>query len=122
MIICYVCDTVITFGKNHHDMTRIQSAQSWSASTAIRMSHKTYACLVIIVMHSIAISSSTNTDRQLFFGLMLGDQSEGALSGIEAAVDEINARNDILPGYTLNYDLINSQAVSYLRLLYNACS
>ena len=102
-------------------MTRIQSAQSWSASTAIRMSHKTYACLVIIVMHSIAISSSTNTDRQLFFGLMLGDQSEGALSGIEAAVDEINARNDILPGYTLNYDLINSQAVSYLRLLYNAC-
>ena len=74
-------------------------------------------------MHSAAgiaaISNSTSTDRQLFFGLMLGrgDQSEGALSGIEAALDEINARNDLLSGYTLNYYLINSQAVSILRLL-----
>ena len=112
-----------TFGKNHPDVTHIQSAQSWSALIAIRMGPETYACLAIAIVHSAAgiaaISNSTSTDRQLFFGLMLchGDQSEGALSGIEAALDEINTRNDLLPGYTLNYYLINSQAVSILRLL-----
>ena len=116
-----------TFGKNHRDVTHIQSAQSWSASTAIRMGPETYACLAIIVMHSAAgiaaTSNSTSTDRQLLiFGLMLGDQSEGALSGIEAALDEINARNDLLSGYTLNYYLINSLAVSILRLLYSVCN
>jgi hypothetical protein len=48
---------------------------------------------------------------------MLGDHSEGALSGIEAALYEINDRKDLLSGYTLDYDLINSQAVSYIILL-----
>jgi hypothetical protein len=79
------------------------------------MGPKTYSCLaVIIVIHSIAAVSSLGTDRQLLFGLMLGDHSEGALSGIEAALDEVNDRSDLLSGYTLNYGLINSQAVSYI--------
>ena len=83
------------------------------------MSPIAYACFAIIVIHSIAAVSSTITDRQLLFGLMLGDQNGGdsALSGIEAALDEINDRNDLLPGYRLNYDLMSSQAVSYIRLL-----
>ena len=101
-----------TFGKNHHDTYSV-----YSAPTAIRMDPIAYACFAIIVMHSVAVISSSSTDRQLFFGLMLSDQNGGALPGIEAAVDEINSRNDLLPGYRLNYDLINSQAVSYLRLL-----
>ena len=74
-----------------------------------RMDPIPYTYFAVIVMQSVAAVSSTSTDRQLLFGLMLGDQSGGALSGIEAALDEIKGRNDLLSGYSLNYDLVNSQ-------------
>ena len=49
----------------------------------------------------------------LYFGLMLslsGDhQSSGALAGIQAALDEINSRDDLLPGYSLHYTLIDTK-------------
>ena len=49
----------------------------------------------------------------LYFGLMLslsGDhQSSGALAGVQAALDEINSRDDLLSGYLLNYTLTDSK-------------
>ena len=49
----------------------------------------------------------------LYFGLMLslsGDhQSSGALAGVQAALDKINSRDDLLPGYLLNYTLTESK-------------
>ena len=49
----------------------------------------------------------------LYFGLMLslsGDQqSTGALAGVQAALDEVNSRDDLLPGYSLHYILTDSQ-------------
>ena len=49
----------------------------------------------------------------LYFGLMLslsGDhQSSGALAGVQAALDEINSKDDILPGYSLHYTLTDSK-------------
>ena len=51
------------------------------------------------------ISSSNST--ALYFGLMLSlsgdDQSSGALAGVQAAVGLINSRDDVLPGYSLNF-------------------
>ena len=39
-----------------------------------------------------------------------GDQqSTGALAGVQAALDDINSRDDLLPGYTLHYTLTDSQ-------------
>ena len=49
----------------------------------------------------------------LYFGLMLSlsgdDQSSGALAGVQAALDEINSRDDFLPGYSLHYTLTDSK-------------
>ena len=51
----------------------------------------------------------------LYFGLMLslsGDQqSTGALAGVQAALDDINSRDDLLPGYSLHYTLTDSQVI-----------
>ena len=51
----------------------------------------------------------------LYFGLMLslsGDhQSSGALAGVQAALDEINSRDDLLPGYSLHYTLTESKVI-----------
>ena len=38
--------------------------------------------------------------------------SNGALSGIQAAVEEINERSDLLSGYTLNYKH-HSKVINY---------
>ena len=38
-----------------------------------------------------------------------GDESSGALAGVQAALDEINSRDDLLPGYTLHYTLTDSK-------------
>ena len=58
------------------------------------------------------LSSATNSTT-LYFGLMLslsGDgQSSGALAGVQAALDEINSRDDLLPGYSLNFTLTDLQ-------------
>ena len=51
----------------------------------------------------------------LYFGLMLSlsgdDESSGALAGVQAALDEINSRDDLLPGYSLHYTLTDSKVV-----------
>ena len=56
---------------------------------------------------------STNGSIPLYFGLMLslsGDQqSTGALAGVQAALDIINSKDDLLPGYSLHYTLTDSQ-------------
>ena len=114
------CDTV----RKHNDLGKINTTRIQSDSLVLtifniamysyKMDPITYACFAVIVVHSVAGVSSTSADRQLLFGLMLGDHSYGgALSGIEAALDEIK---DLLPGYRLNYDLVNIQ-VSYLRTI-----
>ena len=82
-----------------------------------------YIILLVICSHisssyqtSVAFSSTTGGDNKtlpLYFGLMLslsGDhQSTGALAGVQAALDDINRRDDLLPGYSLHYTLTDSQ-------------
>ena len=69
------------------------------------------AIVVIVISHTAAVTfSSSKSDRELFFGVIVGDKgSEGVLSGIQAAVDDINGNNDLLPGYKLKYDLAHSE-------------
>ena len=59
-----------------------------------------------------SLLSETNSTT-LYFGLMLSlsgdDESSGALAGVQAALDEINSRDDLLPGYSLNFTLTDSQ-------------
>ena len=54
-----------------------------------------------------------NNSVPLYFGLMLSlsgdDHSNGALDGVRAALDEINSRDDLLPGYSLHYILADSK-------------
>ena len=58
-------------------------------------------------------STINNHSVPLYFGLMLSlsgdDQSSGALAGVQAALDEINSRDDLLPGYSLHYTLTDSK-------------
>ena len=78
-----------------------------------------YSMLVIFCASKLSIVGSsserltTNSSLPLHFGLMLtlsGDQqSTGALAGVQAALDDINSRNDLLPGYSLHYTLTDSQ-------------
>ena len=60
--------------------------------------------------------SNATTSFPLYFGLMLslsGDhQSTGALAGVQAALDDINSRDDLLPGYSLHYTLTDSQVAT----------
>ena len=57
-----------------------------------------------------------NKTGKLYFGLVLslsGDQqSTGALAGVQAALDDINNRDDLIPGYSLHYTLTDSQVPS----------
>ena len=39
------------------------------------------------------------------------DESSGALAGVQAALDEINSRDDLLPGYPLNFTPIIDKKV-----------
>ena len=65
-------------------------------------------------------SNINNHSVPLYFGLMLSlsgdDQSSGALAGVQAALDEINSRDDLLPGYSLHYTLTDSKVLAYLTL------
>ena len=62
---------------------------------------------------SIYPNVSEYESTTLYFGLMLSlsgdDQSSGALAGVQAALDEINSRDDLLPGYSLHYTLTDSK-------------
>jgi hypothetical protein len=59
--------------------------------------------------------SLKNESIPLYFGLMLSlsgdDQSSGALAGVQAALDEINSKDDLLPGYSLHYTLTDSKVI-----------
>ena len=59
--------------------------------------------------------NATRETTSLYFGLMLslsGDhQSTGALAGVQAALDDINSRDDLLPGYSLHYTLTDSKVI-----------
>ena len=53
-----------------------------------------------------------NNSVPLYFGLMLSlrdDDLSGALAGVQAALDEVNDRDDLLPGYSLHYTLTDSK-------------
>ena len=60
-------------------------------------------------------ASNFNNSVPLYFGLMLSlsgnDQNSGALAGVQAALDEINSRDDLLPGYSLHYTLTDSKVL-----------
>ena len=60
-------------------------------------------------------SKFNNNSVPLYFGLMLSlsgdDQSSGALDGVRTALDEINSRDDLLPGYSLHYTLTDSKVL-----------
>ena len=68
----------------------------------------------------LADISLKNKSIPLYFGLMLSlsgdDESSGALAGVQAALDEINSRDDLLPGYTLHYTLTDSK-VKYRNII-----
>ena len=55
----------------------------------------------------------------LYFGLMLSQssdqQSTGALASVQTALDDINSRDDLLPGYSLHYTLSDSQVHIHLH-------
>ena len=61
-----------------------------------------------------------NHSVPLYFGLMLslsGDaQSSGARAGVQAALDEINSRDDFLPGYSLHYSLTDSKVLQLVAI------
>ena len=66
--------------------------------------------------NSVAHATSPSNSSAIYFGLMLSlsgdDQSSGALAGVQAALDEINSRDDLLPGYSLQYALIDSVVIA----------
>ena len=88
---------------------------------------KVCATIIVVIITAISSSlskvncsnlsnlSSTANSTPLYFGLMLslsGDyQSSGALAGVQAALDEINSRDDLLPGYSLHYTLTDSKVI-----------
>ena len=82
--------------------------------------------LIVLLVHIYCqeVCSATNQSQvypaihkqdsiPLYFGLMLSlsgdDQSSGALAGVQAALDEVNSRDDLLPGYSLHYTLTDSK-------------
>ena len=74
------------------------------------MDPKLSALAVAIVILLTSATFSSGSDQELFFGVIVGDKgNEGVLSGIQAALDEINGNNDLLPGYKLEYDLARSE-------------
>ena len=68
--------------------------------------------------NSVVHATSPSNSSAIYFGLMLmlslsgDDQSSGALAGVQAALEEINSRDDLLPGYSLHYTLIDSVVIA----------
>ena len=79
------------------------------------------SCILLLTFCCCIVSSTNFSSIQhdsgipLYFGLMLsisGDQqSTGALAGVQAALDDINSREDLLSGYSLHYTLTDSQVI-----------
>ncbi len=59
------------------------------------------------------VSANSNETKPLYFGLMQsfggGFNSSGVVPGVDVALDQINSDDSILPGYTLHYELSDSQ-------------
>ena len=95
----------------------------------VRHMHIAFVCMLLIIANFRETEESPYVDIYpdlieyasyldnhsvpLYFGLMLSlsgdDQSSGALAGVQAALDEINSRDDLLPGYSLHYTLTDSK-------------
>ena len=81
--------------------------------------------LLILVSYSWTfdtnLAATSPSNSSLYFGLMLSlsgdDESSGALAGVQAALDEINSRDDLLPGYSLHYTPINSEVLVKKKIL-----
>ena len=78
-----------------------------------RVNHLSGCSSYFDVHPKLTDTSLKNESVPLYFGLMLSlsgdDQSSGALAGVQAALDDINSRDDLLPGYSLHYTLTNSK-------------
>ena len=81
-----------------------------TALVILNITGKIQASPYLDVYPNVSQNAST---LPLYFGLMLslsGDQqSTGALAGVQAALDDINNRDDLLPGYSLHYTLTDSK-------------
>ena len=76
--------------------------------------HQVDPCVPVLVVIAIPLSylATISSSQDLYFGLLVGDQfggSEGALSGIQDALNNINERTDLLAGYTLKHNPIHLQ-------------
>ena len=74
--------------------------------------------LILVAVANLAvigICSTRSSNKEIYFGLMIGDENGGALSGVEAALKEINERSDILSGYELKYEHVYSQVNYNIR-------
>ena len=79
------------------------------------------SCILLLTFCCCIVSSTNFSSNQhdggipLYFGLMLSisgnQQSTGALAGVQAALDDINSREDLLSGYSLHYTLTDSQVI-----------
>ena len=91
---------------------------------ATRRSFRLLACLALLIstltktgghpyLGIYPTAETQNESTALYFGLMLSlsgeQQSTGALAGVQDALDHINSRHDLLPGYSLHYTLTDSQ-------------
>ena len=66
--------------------------------------------LILIAAANLAVlGTCSSSTKELYFGLMIGDENSGALSGVQAALKEINERSDILSGYELKYEHVYSK-------------
>ena len=64
--------------------------------------------LLVVPITVFSVVLPAYSGKEIHFGLLTGEQnviSNGALSGIKAALEDINERSDVLFGYTLNYEL-----------------
>jgi len=57
--------------------------------------------------------------KSLYFALMMSFggsyKSSGAVPAVQTALDGINNRSDLLPGYKLHYTLTDSQVSSFIK-------
>lgn len=76
------------------------------------MKYSHIICLIniLIITGRSSFGLSMDDNQDLYFGLMIAGQvNREALSGIQAAVDEINKRDDLLSSYTLQYLLVQPE-------------
>ena len=65
--------------------------------------------ILIAAANLAVLGTCSSSTKELYFGLVIGDENNEALSGVQAALKEINERSDILSGYELKYERVYSQ-------------